>query len=63
VILCGHFDAEVLGRIEQAGVAITDRSHAEAGLVMASLDYKGLTAIESIAGLDSVSPDDMQHAL
>jgi hypothetical protein len=63
VILCGRFDADLLSRIERAGVAIKDRSHADDGLLYACLDQGTLAAIQDLDGVDSVSGDDTQYAL
>ena len=63
VVICGRFNAESLEQIQQAGVTIKDRTHADMGLIYGHLNYQALTSIQTLAGIESVSPDDIQHAL
>ncbi len=63
VIICGQFEAALLEQIRQAGATITDQSNADVGLLHCRLNYNALAAIQKLSGIESVSPDDMQHAL
>ena len=62
VIICGRFNADLLEQIQRAGVTIKDRSNADMGLIYCHLNYRGLTLIRQLVGIESVSPDDLQHA-
>lgn len=63
VIICGQFHAGLLEQIQQAGVTIKDRTNADVGLIYCHLNYQALASIQKLAGIESVSPDDLQHAL
>jgi len=63
VIICGQFNAGLLEQIQQAGVTIKDRTNADVGLIYCHLNYQALASIQKLAGIESVSPDDLQHAL
>jgi len=63
VIICGQFDAGLLKQIQQAGVTIKNRTNADLGLIYCHLNYQALTTIRKLSGIESVSPDDVQHAL
>ena len=63
VIICGQFNDELLEQIRQAGATIKDRTNADLGLIYCHLNYQALGSIQKLAGVKSVSPDDVQHAL
>lgn len=63
VIICGQFNAGLLKQIQQTGATIRDRTNADVGLIYCHLNYQALTSIQKLAGIESVSPDDVQHAL
>lgn len=63
VIICGQFNAGLLEQIQQAGVTIKDRTNADVGMIHCHLNYQALTSIQKLTGIESVSPDDLQHAL
>ena len=63
VIICGQFNAGLLKQIQQTGATIKDKTNVDVGLIYCHLNYQALTSIRKLAGIESVSPDDVQHAL
>ena len=62
VIICGKFNPGLLEHIQQAGVTVKDSTNADVGMIYGHLNYKALKSIQKLSGIESVSPDDLQHA-
>ena len=63
VIICGKFNPGLLEKIQKAGVTIKDRTNADVGMIYCHLNNQALKSIQKLSGIESVSPDDLQHAL
>jgi len=62
ILICGEFDADVELELRRVGFEITNREHANEGLLYGRVRSADIPALLKIEGIESVTPDTTQYA-